>query len=706
MTAYQRLGLKVRQWIGGLNKLLEIHTMPSVAKVNVSEDSVMGLAAYWCGVNQIADAVSALPLTVRKRIVGGRDEEAPDHPLAQLFKTGVCGYLGEKDFTKMVVYHRLTHGNSYWRIHDNHRGQIETLQPLLPDRTKPVVNFATGDIYYNVADSVTGRTASHLPAWEVLHIKGLTRDGIWGLSPIAVMRDNLGLGIAAERYGSKFFANDATPSGILSTEQVLDDDTVKKMSKGWIEAHGGEKQRSPAVLHGGITYQPIALPPGDSQFLQTRVHSIQDVGRILGCPPSKLYDPSHSTYNNIAQEDLAFHNDTVKPLAISIADELNRQLMPNDEYYFAFDLVGGQAGTQTDRFRSYSIGLKAGFISKLEVRRAEGLPDETPEETMGMDEMDDDDTIDAEYEVVNEEERLLEFLGDSDRRVVQHALTLIDQDDTDRRVKYIEDAIKLTRNDHVHIKLPAPPPEKRAVIPNPDPDTSETEDDFRQELLVLLGLFGQEAVEQITQAQLDKWRQIVQDAIENQGKPEGGKKQVMEALGLTAILDEIRLASSALSDDDALDDYADALSNLLQGMYMDYAGEAGVIIDGEDWINERVELLQLVSGAEHGVVNGVLSETDPAFDELAAQGVFTSLDNRAEVIMGTEVSEARNRVILSILGAAAVTDVFVLDCRDGCDDRPDDVVCINRANTVMPLAEALTQRLAHPHCTLGFQEIT
>lgn len=696
----ERIAHTLRSWVGGLNRLLEIHTMPSVSKVNVSEDSVMGLTAYWCGVNQIADAVSALPLTVRKRVVGGRDEEAPDHPLAVLFRTGVCGYLGEKDFTKMVVYHRLTHGSSYWRIHSDNRGDITMLQPLLPDRTGPLVDYGSGDIFYNVADSITGRTASRLPAWEVLHVKGLTRDGIHGLSPIAVMRDNLGLGIAAERYGGKFFANDATPSGILSSDQPIDDDTAKQMSNNWIEAHGGKKQRSPAVLGAGLTYQPISLPPGDSQFLQTRVHSIQDVARILGAPPSKLYDPSHSTYNNVAQEDLAFQSDTVRPMAISIADQLNHQLMPDDQYYFAFDFTGGQSGTQTDRFRSYSIGMKSGFISKLEVRRAEGLPDETPEETMGM-----DDAIDAEYEVMeNEEERLLGFLGDQDRRVVQHALTLIDTNDTARRIKYVEDAIRLTRNDHVHVKVHDP--EIRAAIANPDPDTSDTEDEFRESILALLALFGQDAVAQITKQQLDTWRQIIQDAIENQGKPEGGRKEIMEALGLTVILDDITRVVASISDDNTLDDYADALASLLHSLYENYAGQDGTVIDEENWIDERVALLMLLSGAEYGVLKGVLEEDEPDFEALIGQGVFTSFDNRAEVIMQTEVSEARNRVILSILGAAGLADVYVLDCQiDGCADRHDDTICINRANTVMPLAQALTQRLAHPHCTLGFREV-
>ena len=405
----------VRNWLGGgINSLLSFLKMPTQAGVDVNETNVIGLSAYWCGVNQIADGLMNMPLTIRRIEEGGErkrgrehsviaaprfmrqirqgaiDVVADDHPINALLAGGVYSYLDETDFVRLIAYHLLTHGNSYWKIDSNSRGQVMSLQPLLPERTRPHVNQDSGQIEYQVMATDENGDRKTLKDEEVLHFKGLSRDGIYGLSPIRVLREDLGLALAANRYGARFFANDATPTTVLQTESdTLTEDEMDLMLDRWDRDQGGENQRSTAVLWGGVTAQRIGLPPEDSQFLETRVHSVLDVARMLGCNPSKLYEMSRATYNNVVQENISFGNDTLRPHATRMCAAIDSQLLGNDPNYFcAFDASNMQWADQLARFRAYEIGIRSKFYSAIEARRSEGLPDEMPDDGMGDDEPD------------------------------------------------------------------------------------------------------------------------------------------------------------------------------------------------------------------------------------------------------------------------------------------------------------------------------
>ena len=388
--------------------------MPTQAGVEVSERNVIGLSAYWCGVNQIADGLMNMPLSIRRIEEGGErrrgrehsviaaprfmrqirqgavDVVADDHWGNALFAGGVYSYLDETDFQRLIVYHLLTHGNSYWKIDSNTRGKVTALQPLLPERVRPEIDKSSGQIVYKMRQTDEAGQPKTLKDEDILHFKGLSRDGIHGLSPIQTLREDLGLALAANRYGSRFFNNDATPTTVLTTESdSMNEDDMDLILDRWERDQGGENQRSTALLWGGVKAERIGLPPEDSQFLQTRVHSVMDVARILGCNPTKLYEMSRATYNNVVQENISFGNDTLRPHATRICAAIDSQILGNDSNYFcAFDASNMQWADQKSRFQTYKIGIDGDFYSKIEARRSEGLPDEMPVDGMGGDEPD------------------------------------------------------------------------------------------------------------------------------------------------------------------------------------------------------------------------------------------------------------------------------------------------------------------------------
>ena len=433
-------------WLGGgINSLLSFLRMPTQAGVDVNETNVIGLSAYWCGVNQIADGLMNMPLSIRRIEEGGErkrgrehsviaaprfmrqirqgavDVVADDHPINALLAGGVFSYLDETDFVRLIAYHLLTHGNSYWKIDSNSRGQVMSLQPLLPERTRPHVNSDSGQIEYQVMATNEKGDRKTLKDEEVLHFKGLSRDGIYGLSPIRVLREDLGLALAANRYGARFFANDATPSTVLMTESdSLADDEKDLILDRWERDQGGENQRSTALLEGGMTFKQIGLPPEDSQFLETRVHSVLDVARMLGCTPTKLYEMSRATFNNVVQENISFGNDTLRPHATRMCAAIDSQLLGNDPNYFcAFDASNMQWARSAGAASKHTRSAFARWLLQqgIEARRSEGLPDEMPDDGMADDEPDmPDDEPDPEPDAPEDDDMRRRAVRVVDRR--------------------------------------------------------------------------------------------------------------------------------------------------------------------------------------------------------------------------------------------------------------------------------------------------
>src|SRR5690606_2219699 len=109
-----------------------------------------------------------------------------------------------------------------------------------------------------------------------------------GLSPIGLARHSIGLGLATQRFGGNWFRDGAAPSGQITTDQPMDPDQVKQAQQQWIATHGG--RRVPAVMAGGLKYEPISITPEDSQFLETRQFTVTEMCMLVGVPPYLLGD--------------------------------------------------------------------------------------------------------------------------------------------------------------------------------------------------------------------------------------------------------------------------------------------------------------------------------------------------------------------------------------------------------------------------------
>ena len=215
---------------------------------------------------------------------------------------------------------------------------------------------------------------------DVLHIPGLGFDGLVGYSPIAMAKNAIGLAIATEEFGSKFFANGAAPSGVLPG--TIKDPT--RVREAWQSQFGGSGNSGKvAVLEEGMKYTPISISPEQAQFLETRKFQINEIARIFRVPPHMVGDLEKSSFSNIEQQSLEFVKYTLDPWVVRWEQSLSRSLLSEDEkkvYFFKFKLEGLLRGDYQSRMNGYAIARQNGWMSANDIRELEDLDKLTPEQ--------------------------------------------------------------------------------------------------------------------------------------------------------------------------------------------------------------------------------------------------------------------------------------------------------------------------------------
>jgi len=223
-----------------------------------------------------------------------------------------------------------------------------------------------------------------LSPYDVLHIPGLGFDGLVGYSPIAMAKNSIGMAIACEEYGAKFFANGATPGGILEHPGVVKD--PDKVRDSWNAAFGGSSNSNKvAVLEEGMKYTPISISPEQAQFLETRKFQIDEIARIFRIPPHMIGDLEKSSFSNIEQQSLEFVKYTLDPWVCRWEQSMQRALLTQDEkkeYFFKFNVDGLLRGDYQSRMNGYATGRQNGWMSANDIRELENL-DRIPAEDGG-----------------------------------------------------------------------------------------------------------------------------------------------------------------------------------------------------------------------------------------------------------------------------------------------------------------------------------
>ena len=360
----------------------------SSAGKRVNERSAMQMTAVYSCVRILAEAVAGLPLHLYRYKEDGGKEKAIYHPLYLLLHDEPNPEMSSFVFRETLMTHLLLWGNAYAQIIRNGKGEVIALYPLMPDRMT-VDRDRDGKLYYEYtvstddAPTVKG-TVVRLKPSDVLHIPGLGFDGLVGYSPIAMAKNAIGLAIAAEEYGSKFYANGAAPSGVLEHPGTLKD--PGRVRESWQSTFGGSSNANKvAVLEEGMKYTPISIAPNEAQFLETRKFQINEIARIFRVPPHMVGDLDKSSFSNIEQQSLEFVKYTLDPWVSRWEQAMVRALLSAEEkkkYFFKFNVDGLLRGDYQSRMTGYATARQNGWMSANDIRELENM-DRIPEELGG-----------------------------------------------------------------------------------------------------------------------------------------------------------------------------------------------------------------------------------------------------------------------------------------------------------------------------------
>lgn len=343
----------------------------SVSGKTVNPRTAVQVSTVYACVRVIAETIASLPFAVYEETDAGA-RKATDHHLYRLLHDEPNPEMTSFVMREVMLSHLLLWGNSYSQIIRSGKNKVVGLYPLLPDRME-VDRDSHGTLTYTY--TTTEGDQIKLSPSDVLHIPGLGFDGIMGYSPIALEKNAIGLGIAAEEYGSKFFQNGARPSGVLTHPNTVKD--PKRLRDSWNAAYGGSSNGGKvAILEESMTFTPISIPNNEAQFLETRKFQVEEICRIYRVPPHLVCNLERATFSNIENQSIDFAVHTIRPWLVRIEQAMNRALFAESEkghFYVQFNIDGLMRGDYKSRMEGYAIARQNGWMSANDIRALENM---------------------------------------------------------------------------------------------------------------------------------------------------------------------------------------------------------------------------------------------------------------------------------------------------------------------------------------------
>lgn len=345
----------------------------TMAGMRVTADNALQLSAVFACVRIISSQFASLPFVLYRTRRDGGKKRVTDHPLYPLLARRPNPYQNAFEWREMLAGHLVLRGNAFNQIVSNRQGEITALVPLHPDRVT-IDLLPNGDYRYKYT-TMTG-SEQIFPRGQIWHLRGLSLDGIIGLSPIALARNAIGGAMAAQNYGSRFFANDAKPlSGYIEYPGSFKDKMAREQFRESLqESQTGANRGKIAVFEFGMKYHQLGLTNEDAQFLETRKFQVNDIARWFGVPPHKIGDLERSTNNNIEQQAQEFVQECLGPMAERWEASIEAELLFDDdgleaEFLFSQLLRGDSAA----RAQYYNLGINGGWLTRNEARLSENL---------------------------------------------------------------------------------------------------------------------------------------------------------------------------------------------------------------------------------------------------------------------------------------------------------------------------------------------
>ena len=351
----------------------------TVSNQAVSKETSLRLSTVWSCVKVISETIASLPISLYEKDSNDKRYVLFDNPLHHLVGEQPSTLYNSFSFFERALIDLCLDGNFFAYIERNNGGLPTQIIPIQCNDVKVYVSPDGREVYYNIEQNssipypISGRVGSE----NMLHIKGLSTDGLMGKSPIQSAAESLGISLAIEQFAGSFFKNGASVGGILKHPGTLKPETAKRLRASWNQTYSGSiNAGKTAILEEGMDFFPRQIPNNQAQFLETRQYQISDICRVFRVPNHLVNDLSNATYSNIEAQQIDFVVHTITPWIKRIEIALNHKLIPNKDRgknYFKFNLTALLRGDSKSRADYYRTLLNIGVLSPDEVRAFEDL---------------------------------------------------------------------------------------------------------------------------------------------------------------------------------------------------------------------------------------------------------------------------------------------------------------------------------------------
>ena len=334
--------------------------------VAVNSRRAMSIPAFKRGTQYLAEQVSGLPTHTYRDRPEGRERRADP---AWLKRPDVeTPWLTLVEHWVMSMTHR---GNGYAFKVRNLAGQVVGLRGIHPDRIRHGIASDGTKVF-----RVDGRDDIGFTTREILHIPGLSLDGVWGIDVITYMAQAIGTAAAAEQFAASSFGQGSHLQAYLSFKEPLTPEQAETTKVQWERFHRGMANANEfGVLGNGAEYKTVSLTPEQQQLLETRGFEVTEMARIIGVPPHKLYDLSRATFSNIEHQAIEAVTDSIMPWVRRIEAYVNfdPHLLPPGNF-IEMDPAGLLRGDAASEAASLQAAINGGWMTPKRAAQIKNLP--------------------------------------------------------------------------------------------------------------------------------------------------------------------------------------------------------------------------------------------------------------------------------------------------------------------------------------------
>lgn len=344
--------------------------LPAVTGKTVNASTALQMSAVYACVRLLSGTIASLPLHLYRRLERGK-ERATEHPSYPVFHGIANPEQTSYKFRQMMMAYVLLWGKAPAEIVRNGAGFVKELWPIHPSRVRAGRN-ARNELVYQV--TLPDGTYKNLRADRILYITALDEKSV-----ITLAKETIGLAMAAEEYGARFFANDSRPGGVLEHPGNLSDEAQARLRSNWeVNAMGLTNAHRVQILEEGMKWQAMGIPPEDAQFLQTREFQVTEIARWFGVPPHMIADVNKSTSwgTGIEQQGIGFVTYSLREWLVLWEQEISKTCFTEAErkrYFVEFLVDGLLRGDIQSRYQAYSIGRQNGWLNGNEIRELENM---------------------------------------------------------------------------------------------------------------------------------------------------------------------------------------------------------------------------------------------------------------------------------------------------------------------------------------------